>query len=102
MRVPDPNTFAGDVLVRQPGDKDWTPAEPQHRQDLARGTGLADMARAIQVDRAHRVSGALAYHVLDVMVALEEASAQNQHITVSSTCERPAALPTGLDRGALD
>ena len=102
LRVPDPNGFAGPVLVRRPGDKDWTEAAPLHRTDLARGSGVADMARGIQARRAHRASGELAYHVLDVMCAFEEASQAAKHVTLKSTCDRPAALPTGLKLGELD
>jgi hypothetical protein len=44
----------------------------------------------------------LAYHVLDVMHAFEDASQSGRHIEVASTCARPAALPLGLRPGELD
>jgi hypothetical protein len=40
--------------------------------------------------------------VLDIMVALEEASERGQHIHLESTCAQPAPLPLGLERGKLD
>ena len=52
--------------------------------------------------RPHRASGALAYHVLDLMQAFDEASASGNHIPIESRCLRPAALPMGLRLGELD
>jgi len=102
LRVPDPNGFGGQVFIRKPGDKDWREVAHEHRTDVARGCGVADMARAIQTNRPHRVSGELAFHVLDIMSAFEDASTKNKHVTLKSTCSRPAALPTGLQVGELD
>ena len=52
--------------------------------------------------RRHRASGELAYHVLDVMQAIHDASASGRHVDLESTCERPAMLPLGLEEGSLD
>jgi hypothetical protein len=60
------------------------------------------MASAIATKRAHRASGDLAYHVLDIMCAFEESSAQGKHIEVRSQCERPATIPAGLQEGEID
>jgi len=60
------------------------------------------MAKGIATGRPHRASGELAYHVLDVMAAFEEASTTGKHIEIKSTCTRPAALPVGLQLGELD
>ena len=43
-----------------------------------------------------------AYHVLDIMHALLEASEAGRHIELSSGGERPAPLPLGLRPGTLD
>ena len=51
--------------------------------------GVADMAYAIQSGRPHRASGDLAFHVLDIMQALEESSAEGRHIEIESTLEQP-------------
>ena len=60
----------------------------------SRGLGLADMAAALRGGalQAHRASGELAYHVLDVMHAVETASREGRHVEIASTCQRPAPL----------
>jgi predicted dehydrogenase len=55
-----------------------------------RGLGVAEMAVALRAGRAPRASGDLAYHVLDIMHALQDASQQNRHVRLQSTCTRPA------------
>ena len=52
-------------------DQEWHTVEPNAGYAGAgRGYGLADMAHAIETDRPHRASGALALHVLEIMAAL--------------------------------
>ncbi|MCG3149628.1 MAG: 1,5-anhydro-D-fructose reductase [Verrucomicrobiae bacterium] len=102
LSIPDPNRFDGVVKLAKPGAKDWTEVPLTHRTDLARGTGLADMAQGIATGRPHRASGEMAFHVLDVMAAFEESATTGKHIQIKSTCERPAALPVGLPLGELD
>ena len=67
-----------------------------------RGLGVADMAYALRSGRPHRASGRLAYHVLDTLQSIQDASDARRFIEVKSTCERPAPLPLGLKVGALD
>ena len=56
------------------------------------------MARAIRENRPHRASGALAFHVLEVMEAFQTSSDSGGAIKISSRPERPAPLPvSGLD-----
>lgn len=96
LRVPDPNGFDGDVMVRHRNDSEWRlldPIVPAHVN--GRGLGLIDMVRAIREGRPHRASGAIAYHVLDAMLAVEEASAEGRHLELTSGVARPA--PLGAD-----
>ena len=44
----------------------------------------------------------MAFHVLEIMEAVHVASAEDRHVRLSSTCERPAAFPLGLMPGILD
>ncbi len=60
------------------------------------------MARGILTGRPYRASGALASHVLEIMSAFTESSEAGRHIDLATTCDRPAALPVGLDQGQLD
>ncbi len=60
------------------------------------------MAHALRSGRKHRANGEMAFHVLEIMEAVHVASAEDRHVRLSSTCERPAAFPLGLMPGILD
>jgi len=94
LLVPDPNGFGGPVRMRRMGDADWTEVRLTHSDQVGRSMGVADMAMAIQLGRKPRASGELCFHVLDVMMAFEDASKSGQHVAIASRCERPAPLPT--------
>ena len=103
MRVPDPNGFGGKVEIWKPERKEWEPVALTHGYaENTRSLGVADMATAIEIGRKHRASGALAYHVLDIMHAFHDASDTSQYISLTSQVERPAAFPTGMTPGILD
>ncbi|NLT72563.1 MAG: gfo/Idh/MocA family oxidoreductase, partial [Verrucomicrobiaceae bacterium] len=44
----------------------------------------------------------LAMHVLDVMLAFEEASLAGKAVAIKTPCVRPAPLPLGLRQGEID
>jgi predicted dehydrogenase len=103
LLVPDPNTFGGTIRVKRDGYENWADVPFSHGySEQNRGLGMADMAYAIRSGRPHRASGALAYHVLDIMHSLYDSAAQRQYVTVESTVERPAPLPVGLAPRTLD
>jgi predicted dehydrogenase len=85
LSAPDPNTFGGPVRVLRAGATEWREMPLLHGGSLnTRGIGLADMVDALRSGRPHRASGALAYHVLDIMHALYDAADQGRHIELSS------------------
>ena len=101
--VPDPNDFGGPVRLWRATDEAWIDVPLTHSYtDNYRSIGVADMAYALVTGRPHRASGDLTYHVLDIMRAFHDASREGRHITLTSACRKPAALPTGLQPGALD
>ncbi len=102
LSVPDPNRFDGPVKVRRAGADEWSEVPLTHSDQVGRGVGVADMAYALRSGRPHRTSGALAYHVLDLMHAVHDSSASGQHVKLGSTVQRPAPLPLGLRAGTLD
>jgi len=104
LSVPDPNGFGGTVSLRRGGSKDWDDVPLTHAYaENSRGIGVADMAYSLlRKGRQHRANGAMAYHVLDIMHAFHDASDAGAHVSLASTCERPAALPPGLAPGILD
>jgi predicted dehydrogenase len=93
LRVPDPNNFGGAVELWRHDAREWRtmPLINDLTANL-RGLGVADMARAMREGRSHRANGELAYHVLEVMHAAHDASREERHITLASTCERPSPL----------
>ena len=93
LRVPDPNTFGGPVLVQRFREEAWStiPLLKNYAEN-SRGIGLTDMAEAIEENRPHRASAELTYHVLDVMHGIHDASAAGKYYKVKSKCKRPAAL----------
>lgn len=96
LSVPNPNTFGGPVRLRRAGESDWRDIPLTHEYTRnSRGIGAADMAYALRSGRAHRASGELAYHVLDTMQAILEASIEGEHMMITSTCSRPEPLPPG-------
>ncbi|WP_207476326.1 Gfo/Idh/MocA family protein [Arenibaculum pallidiluteum] len=103
MLVPDPNRFGGTIELAEPGGE-WRAIETEHAyaDGNYRIIGVADMAHALRSGRAHRASGELAFHVLEVMEAFQRSSETGSHIAIESRPARPAMLPTGLAAGALD
>jgi len=101
LSVPDPNTFDGPARVWLNGDWKEVPLTHSYREN-SRGLGVADMAAAIRSSRPHRASGELAFHVLDIMEAVEDASRLGKHIDIVGGCERPAPMPMHLRSGQVD
>jgi predicted dehydrogenase len=101
--VPDPNTFGGPVRLLRNGGDGWKDVPLSHiYTENSRSIGAADMAYAMQTGRKHRASGELANHVLEIMLSFDKSSKLGKKVELSTTCERPAALPLGLERGELD
>ena len=103
--VPDPNFFGGEVVITdQSGTK--APVEPWdhpfgvpnqtdgqgNQRANYRTAGLADMMQAIEQGRPARCGLDVALHAVDIMTSLLKAGETGQVVTLSTTCERPAAL----------
>ncbi len=96
LSVPDPNTFGGPVRIRGAGDEEWREVPLTHPYpENSRGLGVADMALALRSGGSHRASGDLAFHVLDIMHAIHDASNNSAHVELTSTCSRPEPMPVG-------
>lgn len=103
LSVPDPNTFGGPVFLLRAGSREWQQVPLAYGYDEnSRGLGVADMAHALRSGRKHRANGKLTYHVLDVMHAVHDASREDKHVMLESSCERPALFPLGMRPGVLD
>jgi len=96
LGVPDPNMFEGPVRLWHHESREWRdmPLASEFIENW-RGLGVADMAYAMRDGRPHRADGNLAYHVLDIMHAVHDASREGRHVELTSTCERPAPMRVG-------
>ena len=103
LACPDPNTFGGRVQLRARGETEWReiPIERAHAEQ-SRGIGLADMAWAMRTGRAHRASGVMASHCVEVMESLVASAQKGRRLKIRSRCDRPAALPADLAEDAFD
>jgi predicted dehydrogenase len=94
LSVPDPNRFGGTVQIFRAGAEDWMPvAEAGGYRGAARGYGVSDLASALTAGTAHRANGQIAYHVLDVMEGLLAAADSGHAVDITSSCDRPPAVP---------
>src|SRR5262249_19983725 len=99
LLVPDPNFFGGEPMIAQRRGE-WASLDiSAHPFGVANRTtltgaivadyriiGLLDMAVALRTGRTHRVSGALALHVLEVLDAFERSSLEGRHIVIETSC----------------
>ncbi len=96
--VPDPNSFNGwnesssKIILRDAKGDEHIYLSDLPFKNNSRGLGILDIAHAIEEKRDHRASGALAYHVLDSMLAAIESSDENRFITPSTQPARPAVI----------
>jgi predicted dehydrogenase len=102
--VPDPNMFEGRIAYvrpfesfgERPPEQEWIEVE-QTGPVTGRGLGLLDMVRAINEARPHIASGAVGYHVLDIMLSAEESAERGEFVTVESSVDTVPVLPEGFD-----
>jgi predicted dehydrogenase len=101
--VPDPNRFTGAVkITRAPSfaaltDEPRWEDVPVSGPLTGRGVGVLDMARAIRADTEPLASGRLGYHVLDSLIAVEEAIGSGQVVSVASTVDPVPLLAEDFD-----
>jgi predicted dehydrogenase len=92
LSLGDPDEFDGAVRYRPLGVDTWQDVPLRFDGSVGRGIGLDDLIGAIRSGRPHRASGELAFHVLDVLLAIESATQSDRVEHVTSRCERPAPL----------
>ena len=98
LSAPNPDLFDGTPKLRRTGPEELRqpPPEPASLPFApiplafdtggARGLGIADIAASIDAGTPHRASPELAYHVLEVLLALQAGGTTE----IKSRCERPA------------
>ncbi len=104
--IPDPNTFGGPITITRPLREMVVPPAPvvQEIVDVpqegvlaGRGLGVLDMARSIRAGRPHIATGRFGYHVLDTLLAIEEAVETRAFVPVESTVTEVGALDAAFD-----
>jgi len=99
ISLPDPNTFEGSSQLWRYGQD-----EPETLEAVGstwgRGTGVVELARAIAEGRPERASGAVALHVLDVLLGIRDAAESGSAVDITSTVDRVPPLPEDFDPAA--
>lgn len=95
LTVPDPNTFAGDLVITR--GRDDVETRPSEGSAAGRGSGVVELVRAIRAGVPERASGDLAFHVLDVMQSVIEAGEARRPVEVASTVVVPPPLEVSWD-----
>lgn len=105
----DPNMFDGAVTLRRRKDSGFS-LTPDAGTEMpythgysenSRGLGVADMAYAIRTGRAHRASGELVMHTLDVMSSILQSSKEGRHVQIQSAFTRPEPFAAGVGANVL-
>ena len=93
LTLGDPDRFNGaGRAIDRCGAETWEDVPLQFDGTVGRGVGLADFIDRAPDGRPARASGELAFHVLDVLLAIETAATTGAPQRVTSRCERPAPL----------
>ena len=103
--LPDPNMFEGSstlwTLASWKGVTGHDKPEPEviaeQGTTFSRGLGVLELARATRAGVPERASGALAAHVLDVMLAAATSAETRTRVAVESRVSAPAPLPAEWD-----
>src|SRR5699024_2390659 len=70
---------------------------PASGATTGRGLGVLEMARALRAGVPHRAQGEIAAHVLDIMVGIETAIAENSIVEIDSRLTEGEPMPADFD-----
>lgn len=96
ISLPDPNNFDGDSELWTYGSGEPVKIPAAGSSD-GRGTGVVELVRAIRSGAPERASGALAAHVLDILLGISDAAANGAPVEISSAAPAVPPLPEGWD-----
>jgi len=95
ISLPDPNMFDGQNKLLS-GVIDVKEV-PLTGKTYGRGTGVLEMAQAIREGRQVRIPGEIAFHVLDIMLSINEAIETKSWVDVKSSLPEIKPLPADWD-----
>jgi len=94
--LPDPNTFDGESSLWRYGQDEPTTL-PAVGLAHGRGAGVVDLVRSVRDGGTERASGAVAAHVLDILLAVRDAVDGGKPVEIDSAVGPVAPLPDGWD-----
>ncbi|HSU35177.1 MAG TPA: Gfo/Idh/MocA family oxidoreductase [Propionibacteriaceae bacterium] len=103
MIIPDPNTFTGEIKITHTPDLSAMRDEPVWETVpttgvlSGRGTGVLDMARSVRSGSQPLASGDLGFHVLDALMAIDEAVESRRMVEVTSRVDAVPLVPEDWD-----
>ncbi|WP_347041043.1 Gfo/Idh/MocA family protein [Brachybacterium nesterenkovii] len=101
IALPDPNMFVGDSTLWAFPEGLAAPETrtlPVPEVPFARGAGVVDLARFLRDGVPEQASGAMAAHVLDVLIAIRDAAAEGRIVDVDPAgFTAPEPLPEDWD-----
>ena len=102
IKVPDPNTFGGSVLLATREKQQFTdvPLISKYSEN-SRGIGIAEMVLAISESRTNNASGELALHVLEIMEAFVKSSESRTPVFIESLPSPEIALDWNVEIGEV-
>lgn len=120
--VPDPNTFAGPILLYRPEDYVRGPAvDPALRKidfnpynnykeiplmfdyrENSRALGLADMCKAIETGRNWRANYQQQHHVLEILTSFSKSCEKGEYIALNTDYYRTLPMQNNPMHGILD
>lgn len=99
IALPDPNKFDGNSLLWRYGSDEPTTIAAKG-STWGRGTGVVDLARAIALGIPERASGALAAHVLDILLGIRAAAETSETVPIESSSTPIIPIPAEWDPSA--
>jgi predicted dehydrogenase len=76
--------------VKEPYTGGDVQADPHAGVEWCRG--VLDMSEAMQENRPQRITGAQAAHIVDIVLAIQKASAEGQRVQITSEFPQPAPM----------
>jgi predicted dehydrogenase len=97
LSLPHPNWYDGPVRVKLNEDEEWQTLEPSFPliqvdpAEKVRGLGVVDLVQS-EKGQPPRASSEMAYHVLEVLEAMQISSNENSYIDIVTQPDRPAPV----------
>jgi predicted dehydrogenase len=82
LALPMPHERDDAVKVKAHDDEQWTVLDLPDGDEYVRGIGVVEMAKALAAGETAQASGALGYHVLEVLCAVDSSSAGRRFVPI--------------------